>query len=199
MINKPSKRETKREKLLDQGVNLLMNQGYHATGINEIVNAVHVPKGSFYSYFDSKENFAAQTISHYIEPFIELLTNHLQHPQVDPLTALKNYYAELIARLEKNGFNGGCLLGNLMGEIGGTSELCNQAIKSAVERYKLLQYNALLQAQKEGTVRADRSAETMANLLVNNWQGALLRMKIERSVQPLKEFRDTLLNDYFVA
>lgn len=198
MSNKPSKRETKREKLLDQGVHLLMSQGYHATGINEIVSAVQVPKGSFYSYFDSKENFAAQSISHYIEPFIELLTKHLQQPQVDPLTALKNYYSELIAGVEKNGYKGGCLLGNLMGEIGDTSELCNQSIKSAVERYKLLQYNALLLAQKEGTVRTDRNAETMANLLINNWQGGLLRMKIEHSVQPLHEFRDTLLNDYFL-
>ncbi len=175
-----------------------MSQGYHATGINEIVNAVQVPKGSFYSYFDSKEEFAAQAISHYIEPFIQLLTKHL-HSQVDSLTALKNYYAELIVEVEKNGYKGGCLLGNMMGEIGDTSELCNQALKSAVERYKLLQYKALLQAQKEGTVRNDRSAESMANLLVNNWQGALLRMKIEQSVQPLQEFCDTLLNDYFVA
>lgn len=195
MINKLSKRA----QLLDQGVYLLMNQGYHATGINEIVNAVHVPKGSFYSYFDSKENFAAEAISHYIEPFIELLTRHLQHSQVDPLTALKNYYAELIVEVKNNGYKGGCLLGNLMGEIGDTSELCNQALKSAVERYKLLQYKALLQAQKEGTVRTDKSAEIMANLLVNNWQGALLRMKIEQSVQPLQEFCDTLLNDYFVV
>jgi len=195
MINKLSKRE----KLLDQGVYLLMNQGYHATGINEIVNAVHVPKGSFYSYFESKENFAAQAICHYIEPFIERLTRHLQRSQVDSLTALKNYYAELIVEVENNGYKGGCLLGNLMGEIGDTSEVCNQALKSAVERYKLLQYKALLQAQKEGTVRTDRDAEFMANLLVNNWQGALLRMKIEQSVQPLQEFCDTLLNDYFVT
>lgn len=195
MIDKLSKRA----KLLDQGVYLLMNQGYHATGINEIVNAVHVPKGSFYSYFDSKEIFVAQAISHYIEPFIERLTRHLQHPQVDSLTALKNYYAELIVEVENNEYKGGCLLGNLIGEIGDTSELCNQALKSAVGRYKLLQYKALVQAQKEGTVRTDRSAEAMANLLVNNWQGALLRMKIEQSVQPLQEFCDTLLNDYFVA
>lgn len=90
-------------------------------------------------------------------------------------------------------------MGNLMGEIGDTSELCNQGLKSAVERYKVLQYKALLQAQKEGSVRNDRNADTMANLLINNWQGALLRMKIERSVQPLQEFYDTLLNDYFVA
>ena len=192
-------KEIKRLKLLDQGVYLLTNQGYHATGVNEIVNAVKVPKGSFYSYFESKEDFAAQAISHYIEPFIKLLESHVQRAGVEPLTALKNYYAELIVGVEKNGYKGGCLLGNLMGEIGDTSETCNQALKSAVERYKTLQYKALLQAQKNGTVRTDKSADAMANLLVNNWQGALLRMKLEQSIQPLQEFSDTLLNDYFVT
>src|SRR5690606_999650 len=127
------------------------------------------------------------------------LTRHLQHSQVNALTGLKNYYAELIVEVEKNGYKGGCLLGNLMGEIGDTSERCNLALKSAVESYKVLQYQAILEAQSQGTVRTDRSAEIMANLLVNNWQGALLRMKIEQSVQPLQEFYDTLLNDYFIA
>jgi TetR/AcrR family transcriptional repressor of nem operon len=65
MINK----QIKRKKLLDQGVRLLMSQGYHATGVNEIVKSVQIPKGSFYSYFDSKEAFAAEAITHYIEPF----------------------------------------------------------------------------------------------------------------------------------
>lgn len=192
-------KQIKRNNFLDQGVHFLMTQGYHATGINEIANAVQVPKGSFYSYFDSKEAFAAEAITHYIEPFIRRLQTHIDRSQNDALAALKNYYAELIIEVEKKGYKGGCLLGNMMGEVGDTSELCNQALKSAVERYRLLQYKALLQAQKLGTVRQDRSAESMANLLVNNWQGALLRMKIEKSVQPLQEFYDTLLDDYFIS
>ncbi len=192
-------KQIKRNNFLTQGVHLLMTQGYHATGVNEIAKAVQVPKGSFYSYFNSKEDFAAETITHYIEPFIQLLKKHIEQSPHDTLAALKNYYEELIITVGKNGYKGGCLLGNMMGEVGDTSELCNQALKSAVERYRLLQYHALIKAQKQGTVRQDRSAEMMANLLVNSWQGALLRMKIEKSVQPLQEFYDTLLGDYFIS
>jgi len=192
-------KQLKRDKLLDQGVHMLLTKGYHGTGIKEILDIVQVPKGSFYNYFASKEEFAAEAINHYIEPFIVLLTQHLQTPEIDTLSALKNYYAELIAEVDKGDYKGGCLLGNLMGEIGDTSELCNQALKTAVERYKQLQKTALERAQQQGTVRKDRSAESMADLLVNNWQGALLRMKIEQSVQPLQEFYDTLLDDYFTT
>lgn len=47
-------------------------------------------------------------------------------------------------------------------------------------------------------MRVDLNAEIMADLLVDNWQGALLRMKIEQSVKPLQQFSATLLEDYFL-
>ena len=190
-------KQLKREKLLDQGVQMLMDQGYHGTGIKEILDMVQIPKGSFYNYFGSKEEFAAEAITHYIEPFIVRLTAHLQDPQIDGLTALKNYYAELISEIEQAGYKGGCLLGNLMGEMGDTSEICRRALLTAVERYNELQKTALERAQKQGSVRKDRSAKNMADLLANSWQGALLRMKIEKSAQPLRECCQTLLGDYF--
>ena len=192
-------KQLKREKLLDQGVQMLMTQGYHGTGIKEILDTVQVPKGSFYNYFGSKEAFAAEAITHYIEPFIDRLTAHLQDPQINGLTALKNYYTELISEIEQADYKGGCLLGNLMGEMGGTSEICRHALMTAVERYNALQQTALERAQKQGSVRKDRSAKNMADLLANSWQGALLRMKIEKSAQPLRECCQTLLDDYFKA
>jgi TetR/AcrR family transcriptional repressor of nem operon len=42
------------------------------------------------------------------------------------LGAIQHYFDELIAELEKNEFRGSCLLGNLMGEIGDTSESCRR-------------------------------------------------------------------------
>jgi TetR/AcrR family transcriptional repressor of nem operon len=193
-----ARKQIKREKLLDQGVQMLMEQGYHGTGLKDILNTVGIPKGSFYNYFASKEEFAAEAISHYIEPFIQRLEAHIQHHDQDGLTALKHYYAELINEVEQAGYKGGCLLGNLMGELGDTSEVCRRSLKSALERYRDLQQTVLLQAQQQGTVRVDLNAETMADLLVDNWQGALLRMKIEQSVQPLQQFVASLLEDYFL-
>ncbi len=188
----------KKERLLDQGVALLLEKGYHATGLKEILDTVKIPKGSFYMYFESKERFAAEAINHYIEPFIKRLSGHLQNPALDGLAALKLYYAELIAEVELSGFKGGCLLGNLMGEIGDTSVLCQQALSTAVERYSKLQEQALERGQQQGTVRLDRSAKSMADLMLNGWQGALLRMKVEQSVEPLQAVCRDLLEDYFL-
>ena len=194
-----SKKLTNRENLLKQGVTLLMQQGYHGTGLKEILDAVQVPKGSFYNYFGSKENFAAEAIQHYINPFIDQLSDHLQNPDHDALSALLCYFNELITELEKADYKGGCLLGNLMGEMGDTSELCKASLQTAVHRYRDLLQTGLITAQQEGTVRTDKSAEEMADLLVNMWQGALLRMKIEQSSTPLKQCCENLLGDFFKA
>ncbi|MDD1627247.1 MAG: TetR/AcrR family transcriptional regulator [Methylococcaceae bacterium] len=196
---KTSQKLTNRENLLNQGVILLTQQGYHGTGLKEILDAVQIPKGSFYNYFGSKENFAAETIQHYINPFIAQLSGHLQNPDNDAFSALLLYFNELITELEKAGYKGGCLLGNLMGEISDTSELCKKSLQLAVHRYRDVLQEALLKAQREGTVRTDKSAEDMADLLVNMWQGALLRMKIEQSSTPLKQCCDNLLGDLFKA
>lgn len=198
-MTKLSSKQLKREKLLDEGVEMLMGQGYHGTGLKDILEKVRVPKGSFYNYFHSKEVFAAEAISHYIEPFIQRLQSHIQDPRLDGISALRCYYHELIIEVEQAGYKGGCLLGNLMGEMGDTSEICRTSLKRAVKRYKNLQLAALESSQSDGTVRKDRSAEYMADLLVNNWQGALLRMKIEQSIQPLQQCVEVLLGDYFLV
>lgn len=197
-MSKARKKEFNRESLLNQGVLFFMNQGYHGTGLQEILDAVNVPKGSFYNYFDSKEEFGAAVIQHYIEPFILRLSTHLQLSDSDALGAIRRYFNELIVELEENKFKGGCLLGSLMGEIGSTSDVCQQSLQSAIARYRDLLQSGLAQAQQQGSVRTDKTPEEMADLLINTWQGALLRMQIEKSAAPVKQCCHDLLDDFFI-
>ena len=188
-----------REKLLDEGVVLLTEHGYHGTGLQDILQRVGVPKGSFYNYFDSKEHYGAATIRHYIEPFIEQLKGYRQRPDLSGAAALETYYRDQIAEMDRREFKGGCLLGNLIGEIGDTSEVCRIALKGALGGYRDTLAALIEKGQLEGSFRQDRGAFELADLLVNAWQGALLRMKIERSTAPLEQCVQSLLGDYFRA
>jgi TetR/AcrR family transcriptional repressor of nem operon len=188
-----------REKLLEKGVALLMEQGYHATGLQELVQAAGVPKGSFYNYFPSKEAFSAEVVKQYIEPFIEQLDAHLAREGQSGADALQSYFRALIEEAERRRFKGGCLLGNLIGEVGDTSDLCQASLRQAVHRYRDKLSQGIARAQKEGHFRTDIKAEEMADFLVNAWQGALLRMKIERSVRPLTQCCEMLLKGCFLA
>jgi TetR/AcrR family transcriptional regulator, transcriptional repressor for nem operon len=193
----PSQKQINRNNLLAQGVSLLMQQGYHGTGLKEILDAVQIPKGSFYNYFGSKENFAAEVIQHYIEPFINQLEVYLNQPEFDALSTIQSYFNEMIVELEKADYKGGCLLGNLMGELGDSSELCQKSLQQAVHRYRDLLQIGIEKAQLQGTVRLDKSSLDMADLLLNAWQGALLRMKVEKSSAPLHQCCQNLLGDLF--
>jgi TetR/AcrR family transcriptional repressor of nem operon len=195
---KTTQKEINRENLLNQGVSLLMQQGYHGTGLQEILDAVQIPKGSFYNYFGSKENFGAAVIEYYIAPYIEQISYYLAQDS-DALSALLRYFNESIAELERTDFKGGCLLGNLIGEIGDSSEVCRVALQTTLNRYRDVLQLGISMAQRQGTLRTDKSAREMADLLVNTWQGALLRMKVEQSTAPLEQCCQALLGDFFKA
>jgi TetR/AcrR family transcriptional repressor of nem operon len=192
-------KQINKHNLLDEGVALLMRQGYHGTGLKEILDAVNIPKGSFYNYFGSKENFAAEVIVHYITPYLNQLNQYLDESEGNAVAALNRYIEESIAELERTDFKGGCLLGNLMGELGDTSDLCRIALQNALNDYRNVWEEGLRRGQTEKRIRADKSANEMADLWVNAWQGALLRMKIEQSTEPLKQCYSQLLGDFFKA
>jgi len=135
-MQKLTKKQTKRENLLNQGVSLLMLQGFHGTGLKEILDAVQIPKGSFYSYFSSKEDFAAASITHYIATYVERLQSYLEQSESNALGAMERYVQETMKELEAIEFKGGCLLGNLMGEVGDTSGVCRMALKTALDSYR---------------------------------------------------------------
>ncbi len=151
-------KEINRENLLNEGVALLMQQGYHGTGLKEILDAVQIPKGSFYNYFGSKENFAAESVTHYITPYLAQLHCYLAESEGNALAALERYLNEGIAELEKTEFKGGCLLGNLTGEIGDTSVVCRAALQTALNRYRDVWEMGLSRAQSEGSIRSDKTA-----------------------------------------
>lgn len=196
-MEKINQKEINRENLLNKGVGLLMKQGYHGTGLKEILDAVKIPKGSFYNYFGSKENFAAETIEYFILPYITQLQNYLAQSEGNALLGLERYIKESIVELERTDFKGSCLLGNLIGELSDTSDTCRIALKTSLNRYRDVWELGFSCAQNEGAIRTDKSARELADIWVNAWQGALLRMKVEQSVAPLTQCYQELLLNFF--
>lgn len=173
-------------------------QGYNGTGIKEIVDAAGVPKGSFYNYFSSKEDFAAQIIRHYAEGYwCEWSAYFRQGPDDDPLSALRHSFELMIEKHKESEVKTGCIVGNLAAEISETSALCRQAMQSVLQEWRKRFAKHLLQAQTQGTVRKDIAAEELADIFCNAWEGSLLRMKIENSVEPLKRCIDLMFDKFF--
>jgi TetR/AcrR family transcriptional repressor of nem operon len=176
---------------------MLLEQGYHGTGIQAVLDAVGVPKGSFYNYFDSKEHFAAEVIRHVSGGACGELDELDRDARKDALGALRRHLKRRIQAYEGS-CCGGCLIGNISAEVE-DSELCRQALTEAVEGL-IARYAAVLGlGQEQGSVRGDVPATDLAAQLVDAWEGALLRMKIQRSTKPLKLVVRRLLEGDFLA
>ncbi|MEC9413288.1 MAG: TetR family transcriptional regulator C-terminal domain-containing protein [Pseudomonadota bacterium] len=190
---------SKREQILEAGVSLLMQYGYHGTGLKRILDEVQIPKGSFYGYFKSKEDFIAEAITYYTEGFLSDLRRFLDSRSDNGFTALKKFYKSLISTKSNNDFNKGCLHGDMMGEVATVSEKFRDNLSRAVESYVTLLESGLKSGQEHGELRNDLSARAMADMLFDSWQGALLRSKPTRSVTPLEECYAHLFEDYFLV
>lgn len=100
---------------------MLLAGGRHGTGLAEAQAAAKAPRGSFFYCFASKEAFGAEVVEHSLALLLRRLGDYLAEPGRNGLEALGANFRELARELGANDFRGGCLLGDLMGEIGDSS------------------------------------------------------------------------------
>lgn len=124
----PKPKVQTRENLLRAGTQFLHKVGYSAAGVQDIAGAAHVPKGSFYNYFGSKEAFAKESVDFYFKSGLKEIQEILGDTQVSPLKRLQNYFEKRINDFEKDDFLKGCLMGNLSLEVADHSETIRKTI-----------------------------------------------------------------------
>ncbi len=192
---RPRRTEGVRERLLEEGIESLLRHGYHGTGLQEVLERAAIPKGSFYHYFQSKEDFAAEAIRVYADCLGDELAKALDGAP-DPLSGLRRFFRRQMAEFEAAGFVGGCLVANLGAELE-ESDVCREVLRTSMASYSDGLRSVLEEAQKAGLLRDDLKAKDMADLLVAAWEGAVIRMKIERSLRPVRQCLTQLLDGYF--
>jgi len=193
---RPRRSDHLREELLEKGIEVLISQGYHGTGLKQILDEVKVPKGSFYNYFESKENYVSEVLDRYNLKLLGLFDQYLEHTNDDPVTIIRNVYQAMMQELEKRG-QSGCLIGNLAAEVGNVCKECRPVMRRAVQAWKERVAKVIDRAQSQGLVRNDLSSDVMSDILWNAWQGGLLRMKIEGDTVQLKQTLNVLLDTLF--
>src|ERR1700744_3597900 len=116
-------KQTTRENLITVGVELIRSVGYTATGINQVLEAAKVPKGSFYHHFATKDEFVLEVIQRYAAVERERWEKFLDDSDTSALKKLRAYFKDLIVTYGRRGGPiSGCLLGNLSLEIAGQND-----------------------------------------------------------------------------
>jgi len=189
--------EKTRQILLEQGILLLQENGYNATGIQEIATSAQIPKGSFYNYFSSKEDFAAAVIHYYASKTLVEWLGFLKEAAANhnPRQALHSSFLAATEKYRCVTLKKGCLLGTLAAEISEASEVCRVALQESIREFKTVLSEQLLLGQQTGSVRKDIEAQRLADFVWDSWQGSLLRMKVIKSVEPVQENLEIVFNN----
>jgi TetR/AcrR family transcriptional regulator, transcriptional repressor for nem operon len=174
-----------REKIVSAAIDRFHALGFSACGIQEIVDKAGVPKGSFYNYFKAKELLALEVIEIWAKGSKREM---LADTRLPPVERLRQHFEFLASRYEGFGYDKGCLLGNLAAECSDNMPLVRKALKQTLAGWTEAVSDAIREGQADGSISPDRHPEELARFLVNSWEGAVVRMKIVSSRQPLDDF-----------
>lgn len=177
-----------RELLLRAGVAALTEKGFAATGLDEILKSVAVPKGSFYHYFKSKEDFGLALIDRYDLAFSHRLDRSFKNIDLSPFERLQDFVYSAEDGMRRYEFSRGCLVGNLGQEMGNLPSSFRARLIEVFEGWQDKMANCIRDAQAHGEISGDRDADLAAAFFWIGWEGAVLRAKLERSAAPLRVF-----------
>ena len=177
-----------RESLLLVGQELFLKSSFNDVGLNDILKKSCVPKGSFYHYFESKEDFGLQVLGQYHRQNIEALAELLADESLTPYQQLKTFFENTMSHFGDIGYCQGCLMANLSQEVADVNENMRCKI-SELSTQMVDQVSACIERMEDNELNLAhlRPCEA-AQIIMNSWQGAIMKMKLEKSREPLDIF-----------
>ncbi|MFC5213312.1 TetR/AcrR family transcriptional regulator [Streptomyces coerulescens] len=177
-----------RERLLDAGLTLFHARGINAVGIKEITDAAGVPKGSFYSYYDSKNAFVAAVLDHCWSRVIRDHGFLLTDTSTPGVSRLVGFFEALTQDHAERGFELGCLLGNLALELTEDNGEARHRLVDIMDEWSAL-IGACLARTGSAVDVTDAIAPTeLASMIIESWEGAVMRGRVDRSRVPFDRF-----------
>ena len=177
-------RRSARNAILEAAMQQFIERGFSACSVEDITTAARVPKGSFYNHFKSKQSLAAEIVTEYGKGTTDrsVLTNRA----IAPLTRLKKHFTALNAYFSS--CTDGCLVGKFMAEVSVDTPQIRDSLLRVLNLWQQQLSSALADGQRQGSIRKDLPADDLAAFLIDSYEGAILRVRLEKQPQALEDF-----------
>jgi TetR/AcrR family transcriptional repressor of nem operon len=183
-----------REDILEKAQEIIKVRGFNNTGVNDILKAAEIPKGSFYNFFSSKEEFGIHLLDYYGEKSLKFIEEFLSNPTESPLNRLKSFYQYLVDSPETSKNFGGCLVYNMASEMG----MISDALAEATNRNFMLWVDRIAicvkEAQEQEEISRSFDPKELAEYMHMTISGSMARAKVTRSSVPLQLTYNNLFN-----
>jgi TetR/AcrR family transcriptional repressor of nem operon len=184
-------RASLKEQIVVGALETLHRKGFNGSSVEDITTAAKVPKGSFYNHFGSKEELAVAALDRYWQRVLGSL-DQLNDARTPPLARLKKYFRYLIKVSQDAEFRTGCFIGNMSTEMPDQSRMIRERLAIQLAAWSRGIESCVREAQADGSMRNDIEANTIASFLLNSWEGAVLRSKVDRDPSSLAAFEHTV-------
>jgi TetR/AcrR family transcriptional regulator, transcriptional repressor for nem operon len=173
-----------REKILATGQRIMGAKGFSGVGLNEILQAAGVPKGSFYHYFGSKEAFGQALLDGYFEAYLADMDRMLVQGGGTAAQRLETYFQAWEANQSFEDCQGKCLAVKLGAEVADLSEPMRASMKRGTASVVAYLARAIEAGVADGSLSVDNSPDEVALSLYQLWLGASVMVKIVRDTGP---------------
>ena len=176
-----SKDVSSKQRMVDATADLLRRQGYHATGLNQIVREAKAPKGSLYFHFPGgKEELAVTALTSSSEVIKRDLAEIVMK-QRDPARAIAAVIDYFANELESTGFLMGCPMATVALEATATSDELQQVCSR-----HYTEWQQLVAAYLVARGFAAENADELATTTLAAFEGGLLLSRAHRDLEPLR-------------
>ncbi len=174
-----------RQHILDTGYRLIVSKGFSSVGLAEILQVAGVPKGSFYYYFKSKEQFGEEIINRYFKDYLAVLDTVFAPQEGSGYEQLIKYWQRWIDTQSANCVDQKCLVVKLSGEVSDLSEPMRLALLTGSSQVITRIAECIQKGIEDGSVSI-RHPQLIAELLYQMWLGASLMSKLQQNAQALQ-------------
>jgi len=167
-----------RQHILDTAKPIILGKGFSAVGLNELLNAAEVPKGSFYHYFKSKEYFGEALLDSYFEAYLVRLEVLLSAEGMSGAERLMSYWQRWLETQCGDDAETKCMVVKLGGEVSDLSEPMRLALQRGTNHIISRLADGIEEGIADGSLPNDLVAADTALVLYNQWLGATILTKI---------------------
>ena len=168
-----------RQHLLDTGREILAARGFSSVGLSALLQQAGVPKGSFYHYFKSKEQFGEALLQDYFDFYLVELEQLFSQPQQTGQQQLMSYWSQWQRRYCGPDSRSDCLVVKLSAEVADLSEPMRLTLKAGTDQVIARITSCIEAAVKDGSLFCAKPTY-LATSLYQLWLGASLLTKLHR-------------------
>ncbi len=182
--------ELTRERVLDEATKLVLEKGFGATSVNDLLAAAGIKKGTLYYHFPGKDALGLAVLERARTAFLASVDECLS--ATTPQRGLRRFFDFVLARHRSRGFVGGCLFGNTALEMSDASARYADCVSDLFQQWTSRIEAVILAGQRADQFRSDIPAEHLAQVIVSTIEGGIMMSRLQKQEGPLKRCLDCL-------